>query len=57
MLADMVIYIFILSVLQMLLDKAKKKNSCVSGSPTDPVVLAPTINFFFSFRKNKKKNK
>ena len=37
--------------------KAKKKNSCVSGSPTDPVVLAPTVNFFSSSRKKKKKKK
>ena len=32
---------------------AKKKNSCVSGSPTDPVVLAPTVNFFFQVAKKK----
>ena len=38
-------------------NKAKKKNTCVSGSPTDPVVLAPTVNFFFSSRKKKKKIK
>ena len=37
--------------------KAKKKNSCVSGSPTDPVVLAPTINFFFFISQKKKKKK
>ena len=37
--------------------KAKKKNSCVSGSPTDPVVLAPTVNFFFFFKSQKKKKK
>ena len=35
--------------------RPKKKNSCVSGSPTDPVVLVPTVNFFFSSRKKKKK--
>ena len=43
----------------LLCDWAKNKNSCVSGSPTDPVVLAPTVNFFFfkSQKKKKKKNK
>ena len=30
--------------------KANKKNTCVSGSPTDPKNSGPTLNFFF-FKK------
>ena len=36
--------------------KAKKKNSCVSGSPTDPKISGPTLYFFFQKKKKKKKN-
>ena len=25
----------------------QKKNSCVSGSPTDPKISGPTLDFFF----------
>ena len=35
--------------------KAKKKNSCVSGSPTDPKISGPTLDFFFQKKKNQKK--
>ena len=34
--------------------EAKKKNSCVSGSLTDPKNSGPTLHFFF-FKKKKKK--
>ena len=37
--------------------KAKKKNSCVSGSPTDPKISWPTLDFFFSKKKKSKKKK
>ena len=30
----------------------QKKNSCVSGSPTDPKISGPTLDFFF-FKKKK----
>ena len=37
--------------------KAKKKNSCVSGSPTDPKISGPTLDFFFSKKKKKNQKK
>ena len=37
--------------------EAKKKNSCVSGSPTDPKISGPTLDFFFSKKKIKIKKK
>ena len=35
----------------------KKKNSCVSGSPTDPKISGPALDFFSKKKKKKKKFK
>ena len=32
--------------------QANKKNTCVSGSPTDPKNSGPTLNFFFPKKKS-----
>ena len=49
---------FLLSIapnfnLSRVIVRQKKKNKCVSGSPTDPSSNPPTLTFFFTFQETR----
>ena len=50
----LVFYLEVILKFQNLKLGQKKKNSCVSDSPTDPKISGPTLYFFFQ-KKNPKK--